>query len=137
MLEELELTNNCLREIENGAFNGLGDLVLLALDDNCLEELRHGMFHGLTSLQQLYLRANKLSSISSESFYGLPRPLIISIWENDLMCNDGLHEIQNEIDSGTIVIKDATREVSLVDKFCDGASTDEDLDCKYTIQSAD
>ena len=108
LLEELYLKGNCLREIEHGAFRGLGNLVLLALDDNCLEQLRYGIFSGLDSLKRLYLTANKLTSIDNEPFVGLPRPLEIGIWENDLTCNDGLRQIQDEIDSGTIVIKDAT-----------------------------
>ena len=133
LLEELWLTGNCLREIEHEAFNGLGNLVLLALDDNCLEQLRHGIFSGLDSLKRLYLTANKLTSIDSEPFVGLPQPLEIGIWENDLRCDDGLRQIQNEVDNGTIVIKDVTPSVSLIDKFCDSEPTDEDLDCKLQI----
>ena len=132
-LEELWLNGNCLREIEDGAFYSLDNLVLLDLSNNCLEKVTYLMFYGMNSLKHLYLSENKISSIYYEPFAGLQRPLEISIWGNDLTCDDGLRQIQNEADAGTIIIKDATPHVSLVDKFCNSdAPTDEDLDCKYT-----
>ena len=131
-MEELWLIGNCIREIEDIAFFRLDNLVLLDLSNNCLEVLRYGMFYGLKSLGYLYLEANKLSSIDTEPFNGLPRPLEISIWENDLACDDGLRQIQKEIDAGTIVIKDATWQVSLVDKFCDDNAPTDDCKCTYS-----
>ena len=83
------------------------------------------MFSGLNSLKILNLGYNKLSRINSEPFVGLPRPLEIKIFGNRLACNDGLRQIQNETDAGTILIQDARKNVSLVDKFCHDGVTDD------------
>ena len=136
MLEEPWLHENCIREMEDGAFNGLWKLEVLQIDNNCLEELREGMFSGLNSLKSINLRFNKLSTIDNETFVGLPRPLEINLMGNNLTCDNGLRRFQKEIDAETIL----TDRRSLVHTFCDDdAFTDDlyhhehnDIGCKLT-----
>ena len=63
----LILAINYISEIEDGAFNGLDNLITLNLDRNLLSTLRSGMFIGLPSLRKLSISRNKIKTIDSSA----------------------------------------------------------------------
>ena len=76
-----------VRKIVPGAFADLKALRYLELGGNKLRELRVDMFRGLESLTKLYLYDNKFTTIDAAVFADLPRPLVLDITQNLLLCD--------------------------------------------------
>ena len=62
---------NLISHIEDGAFNGLGNLRILNLQENLLFVLRPGMFKGLDSLNEFYMCCSHIDTIQNGSFLDL------------------------------------------------------------------
>ena len=76
-----------VRKIVPSAFADLKALRYLELGGNKLRELRVDMFRGLESLTKLYLYDNKFTTMDAAVFADLPRPLVLDITQNLLLCD--------------------------------------------------
>uniref|UniRef100_A0A4W5MR16 Slit homolog 1 protein n=1 Tax=Hucho hucho TaxID=62062 RepID=A0A4W5MR16_9TELE len=83
-LNNINLSNNKITEIEDGAFEGAGSVNELHLTANQLDSVRSGMFKGLEGLRMLMLRNNKISCIHNNSFTGLHNVRLLSLYDNQL-----------------------------------------------------
>ncbi|KAJ8264517.1 hypothetical protein GJAV_G00150220 [Gymnothorax javanicus] len=83
-LKKINLSNNKISEIEDGAFEGAGSVIELHLTANQLDSVRSGMFRGLEGLRMLMLRNNRISCIHNSSFTGLHNVRLLSLYDNQL-----------------------------------------------------
>uniref|UniRef100_A0A3B3T238 Slit homolog 1 protein n=1 Tax=Paramormyrops kingsleyae TaxID=1676925 RepID=A0A3B3T238_9TELE len=83
-LKKINLSNNKISEIEDGAFEGTGSVVELHLTANQMDSVRGGMFRGLDGLRMLMLRNNRISCIHNDSFTGLNNVRLLSLYDNQL-----------------------------------------------------
>ncbi|XP_048843826.1 slit homolog 1b isoform X2 [Brienomyrus brachyistius] len=83
-LKKINLSNNKISEIEDGAFEGTGSVVELHLTANQMDSVRGGMFRGLDGLRMLMLRNNRISCIHNDSFTGLHNVRLLSLYDNQL-----------------------------------------------------
>ncbi|XP_010211760.1 PREDICTED: slit homolog 1 protein [Tinamus guttatus] len=83
-LKKINLSNNKVSEIEDGAFEGAASVSELHLTVNQLESVRSGMFRGLDGLRTLMLRNNRISCIHNDSFTGLRNVRLLSLYDNQI-----------------------------------------------------
>ncbi|EMP27923.1 Slit like protein 1 protein, partial [Chelonia mydas] len=83
-LKKINLSNNKVTEIEDGAFEGAASVSELHLTANQLESVRGGMFRGLAGLRTLMLRNNRISCIHNDSFTGLRSVRLLSLYDNQI-----------------------------------------------------
>uniref|UniRef100_A0A8C3P2S5 Slit guidance ligand 1 n=1 Tax=Chrysemys picta bellii TaxID=8478 RepID=A0A8C3P2S5_CHRPI len=83
-LKKINLSNNKVTEIEDGAFEGAASVSELHLTANQLESVRSGMFRGLAGLRTLMLRNNRISCIHNDSFTGLRSVRLLSLYDNQI-----------------------------------------------------
>uniref|UniRef100_A0A8C9TAL4 Slit guidance ligand 1 n=1 Tax=Scleropages formosus TaxID=113540 RepID=A0A8C9TAL4_SCLFO len=83
-LKKINLSNNKITEIEDGAFEGAASVSELHLTANQLDSVRSGMFRGLEGLRMLMLRNNRISCIHNNSFTGLHNVRLLSLYDNQL-----------------------------------------------------
>uniref|UniRef100_A0A8C3QVE5 Slit homolog 1 protein n=1 Tax=Cyanoderma ruficeps TaxID=181631 RepID=A0A8C3QVE5_9PASS len=83
-LKKINLSNNKVSEIEDGAFEGASSVNELHLTVNQLESVRSGMFRGLDGLRTLMLRNNRISCIHNDSFTGLRNVRLLSLYDNQI-----------------------------------------------------
>ncbi|KAM4594638.1 slit homolog 1 protein-like isoform 2-T2 [Fundulus diaphanus] len=83
-LKKINLSNNKISEIEDGAFEGASSVVELHLTANHLETVRGSMFKGMEGLRMLMLRNNRISCIHNSSFTGLTNVRLLSLYDNQL-----------------------------------------------------
>ncbi|MFT7817105.1 slit homolog 1 protein [Arapaima gigas] len=83
-LKKINLSNNKISEIEDGAFEGAASVGELHLTANQLDSVRSGMFRGLEGLRMLMLRNNRISCIHNNSFTGLHNVRLLSLYDNQL-----------------------------------------------------
>uniref|UniRef100_A0A668A4S2 Slit homolog 3 (Drosophila) n=1 Tax=Myripristis murdjan TaxID=586833 RepID=A0A668A4S2_9TELE len=81
-LKKINLSNNKLRDIREGAFDGAGGVLELLLTGNKLTGLQGRMFRGLTGLKTLMLRSNQISCIDNGTFTGLSSVRLLSLYDN-------------------------------------------------------
>nr|XP_027218511.1 protein slit-like [Penaeus vannamei] len=86
-LRRLVLSNNHLRRITQGSFQGIQSLQELDLSDNDLSEINSRMFDGIPQLTALSLANNKVTCISPGAFSQLPALTEINLEGNPLRCN--------------------------------------------------
>uniref|UniRef100_A0A8C4NEF9 LRRCT domain-containing protein n=1 Tax=Eptatretus burgeri TaxID=7764 RepID=A0A8C4NEF9_EPTBU len=80
----LNLAQNKLQNVEDGAFRELALLKKLHLNNNLLSVITDGTFHGLYSLEYLQLNQNWLRSISSKAFSSLTKLNTLHLEDNQL-----------------------------------------------------
>ena len=68
---ELSLVNKGIEAIEQTAFNGFRELILLNLRGNQIESLADFVFNDLVNLEELNLMQNKLTALSRQNLLGL------------------------------------------------------------------
>ncbi|KAJ8410805.1 hypothetical protein AAFF_G00187620 [Aldrovandia affinis] len=90
-LEVLDLSSNCLRIVREGALQGLGHLKTLDLRNNRIAEVHRHAFIGLDALQTLWLQNNKLDTIP-EAISGLADLCVLSLATNQI----------SRVDSGSV-----------------------------------
>uniref|UniRef100_A0A8C0F828 Slit homolog 2 protein n=1 Tax=Bubo bubo TaxID=30461 RepID=A0A8C0F828_BUBBB len=83
-LRKINLSNNKITDIEEGAFDGASGVNELLLTSNRLENVRHKMFKGLESLKTLMLRSNRVSCVGNDSFTGLSSVRLLSLYDNQI-----------------------------------------------------
>ncbi|XP_051979759.1 slit homolog 1 protein-like isoform X2 [Xyrauchen texanus] len=83
-LKKINLSNNKISEIEDGAFDGASSVVELHLTVNHLVSVRGGMFQGMHGLRMLMLRNNRIRCIHNSSFSGLQNVRLLSLYDNQL-----------------------------------------------------
>uniref|UniRef100_A0A8B9S595 Slit guidance ligand 1 n=1 Tax=Apteryx owenii TaxID=8824 RepID=A0A8B9S595_APTOW len=83
-LKKINLSNNKVSEIEDGAFEGAVSVSELHLTVNQLESVRSGMFRGLDGLRTLMLRNNRISCVHNDSFTGLRNVRLLSLYDNQI-----------------------------------------------------
>ncbi|KAF2879018.1 hypothetical protein ILUMI_27153, partial [Ignelater luminosus] len=71
-IQELDLRNNVVFDIENGAFTNLEGLKKLYIVDNKLSEVKYGVFNNLP-IDTLGLSNNRLSFIERDAFINMTR----------------------------------------------------------------
>lgn len=81
-LRKINLSNNKLRDIREGAFDGAGGVLELLLTGNKLSGLQGRMFRGLTGLKTLMLRSNQITCIDNTTFTGLSSVRLLSLYDN-------------------------------------------------------
>uniref|UniRef100_A0A671XZL4 Slit homolog 3 (Drosophila) n=1 Tax=Sparus aurata TaxID=8175 RepID=A0A671XZL4_SPAAU len=81
-LRKINLSNNKLRDIREGAFDGAGGVLELLLTGNKLTGLQGRMFRGLVGLKTLMLRSNQISCIDNSTFTGLSSVRLLSLYDN-------------------------------------------------------
>uniref|UniRef100_A0A4W6FAI5 Slit homolog 3 (Drosophila) n=1 Tax=Lates calcarifer TaxID=8187 RepID=A0A4W6FAI5_LATCA len=81
-LRKINLSNNKLRDIREGVFDGAGGVLELLLTGNKLTGLQGRMFRGLTGLKTLMLRSNQISCIDNSTFTGLSSVRLLSLYDN-------------------------------------------------------
>uniref|UniRef100_A0A8C4GMC1 Slit homolog 3 (Drosophila) n=1 Tax=Dicentrarchus labrax TaxID=13489 RepID=A0A8C4GMC1_DICLA len=81
-LRKINLSNNKLRDIRDGAFDGAGGVLELLLTGNKLTGLQGRMFRGLIGLKTLMLRSNQISCIDNSTFTGLSSVRLLSLYDN-------------------------------------------------------
>ncbi|XP_041117081.1 slit homolog 1 protein-like isoform X2 [Polyodon spathula] len=83
-LKKINLSNNKITEIEDGAFEGAAAVNELHLTANQMDSVRSGMFRGLEGLRTLMLRNNRLSCVHNSSFTGLRNVRLLSLYDNQI-----------------------------------------------------
>uniref|UniRef100_A0A670HXR5 Slit guidance ligand 1 n=1 Tax=Podarcis muralis TaxID=64176 RepID=A0A670HXR5_PODMU len=83
-LKKINLSNNKVSEIEDGAFEGAASVSELHLTVNQLESVRSAMFRGLDGLRTLMLRNNRINCIHNDSFTGLRNVRLLSLYDNQI-----------------------------------------------------
>uniref|UniRef100_A0A8C9TA93 Slit homolog 3 (Drosophila) n=1 Tax=Scleropages formosus TaxID=113540 RepID=A0A8C9TA93_SCLFO len=81
-LRKINLSNNKLRDIREGAFDGAAGVLELLLTGNKLQNLHGRMFKGLTGLKTLMLRSNQISCVDNTTFTGLSSVRLLSLYDN-------------------------------------------------------
>ncbi|KAJ3587211.1 hypothetical protein NHX12_010809 [Muraenolepis orangiensis] len=81
-LKKINLSNNKLRDIREGAFDGAGGVLELLLTGNKLTGLQGRMFRGLIGLKTMMLRSNQISCIDNATFTGLSSVRLLSLYDN-------------------------------------------------------
>ena len=70
-LQQLDLSQNKLRKLNEGMWSGLQSLNILWLNGNNIKELPVSVFKSLRDLEELYLFNNKIASVKSDMWIGL------------------------------------------------------------------
>uniref|UniRef100_A0A8C9N4R0 Slit guidance ligand 3 n=1 Tax=Serinus canaria TaxID=9135 RepID=A0A8C9N4R0_SERCA len=83
-LRKINLSNNKIKEIREGAFDGAAGVQELILTENQLESVHGRMFRGLTGLKTLMLRSNSISCINNDTFAGLSSVRLLSLYDNHI-----------------------------------------------------
>uniref|UniRef100_A0A452SD00 Slit homolog 3 protein n=1 Tax=Ursus americanus TaxID=9643 RepID=A0A452SD00_URSAM len=81
-LRKINLSNNKIKEVREGAFDGAASVQELMLTGNQLETLHGRMFRGLSSLKTLMLRSNLINCVSNDTFAGLSSVRLLSLYDN-------------------------------------------------------
>ncbi|XP_032806650.1 slit homolog 2 protein-like isoform X1 [Petromyzon marinus] len=83
-LRKINLSNNKIADVEEGAFEGAGSVGELLLTGNQLESVHGAMFRGLEGLKTLMLRSNKLTCVGNGTFAGLGSVRLLSLYDNQI-----------------------------------------------------
>ncbi|XP_030621453.1 slit homolog 3 protein [Chanos chanos] len=81
-LRKINLSNNKIRDIREGAFEGAGGVLELLLTGNKLQSLHGRMFKGLSGLKTLMLRSNQIGCVDNATFIGLSSVRLLSLYDN-------------------------------------------------------
>ncbi|XP_064631444.1 slit homolog 2 protein-like isoform X2 [Lineus longissimus] len=85
-LVKLNMKNNKIDTIEEGAFLGADNLQEVTLTENRLSTLNSAMFKGLTRIRTLMLRSNKISCINNDTLTDLKELRLLSLYDNQIRC---------------------------------------------------
>ena len=111
-LQTLRINNNSIASVEKGTFSLLNKLKHLELNSNNLEEIPDDMFDGLNSTNEIRISFanNKLRTVPCTPFNKIPRPMILNISGNPLICGNSLCWLRQEVESGSIKWSNQTKE---------------------------
>ncbi|CAI9744518.1 adhesion G-protein coupled receptor G6-like isoform X2 [Octopus vulgaris] len=83
-LKKISLTNNKISRVEKGMFQGLRRLQTLILWNNNISTIEEGVFTGLTNLKKLDLDGNKISTMKQGIFNGLSNLAALYLAHNNI-----------------------------------------------------
>lgn len=83
-LENLDLSNNSLKNLPENIFDDLTKLSELDLSDNSIKVIQNGIFGKLENLTELFLSYNDLSAIEENAFDGLIQLTKLHLNNNNL-----------------------------------------------------
>ncbi|VVC30667.1 Hypothetical protein CINCED_3A022443 [Cinara cedri] len=83
-LQEIDLSRNSLKTLEEFDFAGLPRLKKINLANNQIETISETTFHNSTQLQNIYLANNNLERIGERTFQGLNRLQYLDLENNNL-----------------------------------------------------
>ncbi|RZF33839.1 hypothetical protein LSTR_LSTR008962 [Laodelphax striatellus] len=83
-LQEVDLSHNLLKTLEEFDFGRLPRLRVLKLDHNELDTISETAFHNSTQLQVIDLAGNKLERLGERTFQGLGRLQLLNLRDNFL-----------------------------------------------------
>lgn len=98
-LELLQLGNNRIAVIQEGAFENLTNLRRLYLNGNYIESLSQSLFAGLQSLQYLYLEYNIIKDIMPQTFNALHNLQLL------FLNNNLLRSLPDNVFGGTMLTR--------------------------------
>lgn len=81
-LRKINLSNNRIKEVREGVFDGAAGVQELMLTGNQLETMHGRMFRGLSGLKTLMLRSNLISCVNNDTFAGLSSVRLLSLYDN-------------------------------------------------------
>ncbi|ELW66247.1 Slit like protein 3 protein [Tupaia chinensis] len=81
-LRKINLSNNRIKEVREGTFDGAASVQELMLTGNQLETVHGRMFRGLSGLKTLMLRSNLISCVGNDTFAGLSSVRLLSLYDN-------------------------------------------------------
>ncbi|XDB61699.1 hypothetical protein AB1E18_015057 [Capra hircus] len=81
-LRKINLSNNRIKEVREGTFDGAASVQELMLTGNQLEAVHGRVFRGLSGLKTLMLRSNLISCVSNDTFAGLSSVRLLSLYDN-------------------------------------------------------
>ncbi|XP_069826757.1 slit homolog 3 protein [Dendropsophus ebraccatus] len=81
-LRKINLSNNKIKDIREGVFDGAAGVQELMLTGNLLESVQGRMFKGLVGLKTLMLRSNLMTCINNDTFTGLSSVRLLSLYDN-------------------------------------------------------
>ncbi|XP_073503059.1 slit homolog 2 protein isoform X3 [Phyllobates terribilis] len=84
-LRKINLSNNKITDIEEGAFDGANGVNELILTSNRVENVHRKMFKGLDGLKSLMLRSNHITCVNNDSFTGLSSVRLLSLYDNQIV----------------------------------------------------
>eukprot|EP00053_Salpingoeca_punica_P020476 m.211685 g.211685 ORF g.211685 m.211685 type:complete len:325 (-) comp18719_c0_seq1:132-1106(-) len=83
-LQQIHLSFNQLRSLQDGVFSALTGLQMICLSYNRLERLPSGLFAGLSALRLIDVNYNKLTAFPSATLTGLTALRTLILTNNDL-----------------------------------------------------
>uniref|UniRef100_A0A670XMW9 TIR domain-containing protein n=1 Tax=Pseudonaja textilis TaxID=8673 RepID=A0A670XMW9_PSETE len=105
-LSSLNISQNNINKIEDGAFIHTSHLEFLNLSVNQLQFLSSSMFDGLMNLTTLLLARNKISKINPSAFANLENLKVIDLSSNKLYTLNAMHAVFNMGSLRELHIKD-------------------------------
>ncbi|XP_028907039.1 slit homolog 3 protein [Ornithorhynchus anatinus] len=81
-LRKINLSNNKIKEVREGAFDGAAGVQELMLTGNQLESVQGRVFRGLSGLKTMMLRSNLISCVNNDTFAGLSSVRLLSLYDN-------------------------------------------------------
>ncbi|XP_041368487.1 slit homolog 2 protein-like isoform X2 [Gigantopelta aegis] len=85
-LQVLDLNDNHLELIEDGAFRGADKITDLQLTNNRLTQLSGKIFLGLQQVKTLMLRGNRITCLNNVTFTETPKLRLLSLYDNQIRC---------------------------------------------------
>ncbi|XP_071091195.1 protein slit-like isoform X2 [Haliotis cracherodii] len=85
-LQILDLNDNAIEVIEDGAFEGAEKLTDLLVTNNKLTQLSSASLRGLQHVKSLMLRGNRITCINNVTFTETPRLRVLSLYDNQIRC---------------------------------------------------
>ena len=83
-LKQLWLWRNEMTTVKYGMFRGLNSLSRIVLQENNIQEVEDGSFRDLKKLEYLFLNSNEFTKVTSEMFSGLESLELISLYDNKI-----------------------------------------------------
>lgn len=82
-IEELFLSKNKIRMVEEQAFVNLANLLEIRLNDNEIQSLSQKLFESNHKLRHIYLENNQIRMIDPRTFENLNQLVVLDFWENE------------------------------------------------------
>uniref|UniRef100_A0A8C5QN05 Slit guidance ligand 3 n=1 Tax=Leptobrachium leishanense TaxID=445787 RepID=A0A8C5QN05_9ANUR len=81
-LRKINLSNNKIKDIREGTFDGATGVQELILTGNLLEHAQGRMFRGLVGLKTLMMRSNLITCVNNDTFTDLSSVRLLSLFDN-------------------------------------------------------
>ena len=95
-MEELNLSENLLKNIQNDSFKSLSELKDLIVAGNKMTFVNASLFLELTNLQNINFSYNQIEKIEEDSFKNLPKLKKLNLNENRLSNFEFLNDLNQD-----------------------------------------